>query len=132
MKLLNRLFTNACIGTFAFAYSHIASAGTRGGYDATKGSGDELLKYSESAGTSQKLTKTTGNIASLLSDGLNLLLIAFTVTGIGLVGFSIWAIYKASVDERETPKKAIAGIFVGGALTAVTTISFLVRNNIVG
>ena len=107
-------------------------AGTRGGYDATKGSGDELLKYSESAGTSQKLTKTTGNIAALLSDGLNLVLIGFTAVGIGLVGFSIWAIYKASVDERETPKKAIAGIFVGAAMTAVTTISFLARNNLVG
>jgi len=66
--------------------------------------------------------------STTLQNAVNFILIFFCFIGVVLFGSSIWAIYKANKDQRESPKIAVIGIFVGAALTCVTLLIGLARN----
>lgn len=135
MKFLNKLNpTHVATACFAFVYAAAANATTGGQYNATSTSdGTTLLGYQQQAGVaSQKLTNTTGNLGKMIADFLNLFLIGMTAFGIVLFGIGLYGVYKANADERETPKKAIWGMVIGAGMTCITTLAFLLRNNIVG
>lgn len=61
---------------------------------------------------------------------LDFVFIIFTVLGVIVVGMSLYQLYQASKDEREKPKSAIVGLFVGGALTAVGLITGYMANTV--
>lgn len=61
---------------------------------------------------------------------LDFVFIIFTVLGVIVVGASLYQLYQASKDEREKPKSAIVGLFVGGALTAVGLITGYMANTV--
>lgn len=59
------------------------------------------------------------------------LLIQFvSVGGFVVVAVSLFQLYKASKDEREKPMSAVVGLFIGGAMAAVGTIMWVMRNTI--
>lgn len=93
-------------------------------------SGADLLNYANQAAGNRTMSNFFANAGNTTSQGVNFLLVIFTAIGLGLVGFSLYGLYKASKDERETPKSAIWGLVIGGCLTAVTTIAFFVRNTV--
>jgi hypothetical protein len=93
-------------------------------------SGAAMLNYANQAAGNRTMSNFFANAGDTTSQGVNFLLVIFTAMGIGLVGFSLYGLYKASKDERETPKSAIWGLVIGGTLTAVTTIAFFLRNTV--
>lgn len=102
-------------------------------YNAKGATGATLLDYQQQAADpSKKFTNTTANFGAMMADILNLFLMGCTFVGLILVGVSVFGIWKASKDERESPKHAPMGIIVGVLMTCITTIAFLVRNNVIG
>lgn len=55
-----------------------------------------------------------------------------SVGGFVVVAISLYQLYKASKDEREKPTSAIVGLFIGGAMAAVGTIMWIMRNTVIG
>jgi hypothetical protein len=80
--------------------------------------------------------KTFGTVAANLdsaSQTMAGLLIQFvSVGGFVVVAVSLYQLYKASKDEREKPMSAIVGLFIGGAMAAVGTIMWIMRNTVLG
>lgn len=58
----------------------------------------------------------------------DLAIIGFALVGLVLFGVSLFALYKAGKEDRESPKAGIWGAVIGGALTAVTVLLGLTRN----
>lgn len=52
--------------------------------------------------------------------------------GFVVVAISLYTLWRASKDEREKPMSAVVGLFIGGAMAAVGTIMWIMRNTIVG
>lgn len=59
---------------------------------------------------------------------LDFVFVVCTVIGVILVAGSMYKLYEASKEEREKPKSAIVGLFVGGGLTAVGLITGYIAN----
>ncbi|MDW5418625.1 hypothetical protein R6242_18835 [Iodobacter sp. CM08] len=133
---INCLSKQARIKSLAmFLMFHAYSAAYAGAdqYNAKGATGATLLDYQQQAADpSKKLTNTTANLGAMMADMLNLFLMGCTFVGLILVGISVFGIWKASKDERESPKHAPMGIIVGVLMTCITTIAFLVRNNVIG
>ena len=79
----------------------------------------------------------SSNVNSMLNNGTNtvnnltnFVLMLFAAAGIIIVGLSIFSMWKASKDERESPKGAIVGLIAGAAMTAVALIAGLIANTI--
>lgn len=77
----------------------------------------------------------SNDISALMTKGqttaqnaVNFGLIIFAAVGIFMVGFSLYGIYKAQKDQRDSPKTAIAGLIVGALLTSVALVVGLLRN----
>ena len=51
-------------------------------------------------------------------------------TGATLLGVSLWGFYKASKEERETPKPAVVGLIIGGLLTAIGLVAAFSANTL--
>lgn len=81
-------------------------------------------------------TKTIGSVANNLdtaSQSIAGLLLQFvSVGGFVVVAISLYQLYKASKDEREKPMSAIVGLFIGGAMAAVGTIMWIMKNTVIG
>lgn len=58
----------------------------------------------------------------------DLAIIGFALVGLIIFGISLFAMYKAGKEDRESPKGALIGMLVGGGLTAVTVLLGLTRN----
>lgn len=72
------------------------------------------------------------NIDSAGQTGASLLIGLCALGGFVVVAISLYALWKASKDEREKPMGALVGLFIGGAMAAVGTIMWIMRNTIVG
>ena len=49
-----------------------------------------------------------------------------------VVAISLYTLWKASKEEREKPRSAVVGLFIGGAMAAVGTIMWIMKNTVVG
>lgn len=72
------------------------------------------------------------NIDGAAQTGAALFIQIVTIMGFVVVAISLWTLYKASKDEREKPTSAIVGLFIGGAMAAVGTIMWIMKNTITG
>jgi Na+-driven multidrug efflux pump len=95
---------------------------------------DNQLQLNNIAATtgagSNDITALMSKGQNVAQSGVNFLLIAFAAIGIALVALSLYGIYRAQKDQRESPKVAITGIIVGTCLTSVALIVGLMRNTI--
>ncbi|WP_432262875.1 hypothetical protein [Cupriavidus sp. TMH.W2] len=87
------------------------------------------IKNTSGAG-SNDLTATFTKGKSTLQSGIDLFLIGCAAVGIVLFAICVWGMYKASKEERESPKGAIAGVIVGAAMTIIPLLVGLTRNTI--
>jgi hypothetical protein len=89
----------------------------------------QLNNLSGSTGAgSNDLTSLSTKGQNVMQSGVNFVLIFFAAVGVSMVGASLWAIHKANKDQRESPKTAVVGLFVGGAMTCVALIVGYIRN----
>ena len=80
--------------------------------------------------------KSFDDIATNLDDasqtGAALIIQLVAVGGYVVVALSLYGLYKASKDEREKPLPALVGLFIGGAMAAVGTILWVMKNTVIG
>lgn len=118
MKLFYKLLATVTI--FGMALADMANAGpiTVTDFKKTSGAGSNRIdNVLASAG------KTGQSI-------LDFVFIGCTVMGVIVCAVSLYGLYQASKDEREKPKGAIVGLFIGGALTAVGLITGYMANTV--
>ncbi|MDK2124413.1 hypothetical protein [Parachitinimonas caeni] len=84
------------------------------------------------AGKEKKLGSITGNLKTASNDIYDLLLTVAALVGFLIVGYSLYQLYKSSKDEREKPASAIVGLFIGGAMLGISTITVVMRNTVTG
>ncbi|ARL04324.1 hypothetical protein [Burkholderia pseudomallei] len=79
----------------------------------------------------------SNDITNLMTKGqnvaqaaVNFALIAFGALGVILIGLSLWALYKAQKDQRDSPKAAVWGLIIGALLTSVALVVGLLRNTV--
>jgi len=89
------------------------------------------LTENQGAG-STSFNTIAGNIDDAAQTGAALLIQLVSIGGFVVVALSLYQLYKASKDEREQPTSAFVGLFIGGAMAAVGTIMWMMRNTIVG
>ena len=80
--------------------------------------------------------KTVGNVLNNVNEtakqGGTLVVSLAALAGYIIIIISLFSLYKASKDERETPTSAIVGLFMGGLLAGVGTVMYIIRNSVVG
>lgn len=118
MKLLYKLFATLTI--LWMELSDLAYAGNIRVDD---------FKNTSGAGT-KRLDDMLNSAGKTGQSVLDFVIIIFTVVGVIVCGISLYALYQASKDEREKPKAAIVGLFVGGALTAVGLVTGYMANTV--
>lgn len=79
------------------------------------------------AGT-KDLTALSTKAGTTMQSFADTAIIIFTFGGLIIFGLSLFGLYKAGKEERESPKGAIFGLIIGGALTAVTLLLGMSRN----
>jgi hypothetical protein len=79
----------------------------------------------------------TSDISSLMTKGstvaqnfVNFMLIAAAAVGVAMVCASLYGIWKAQKDQRESPKVAVVGLIVGALMTSVALVVGLLRNTV--
>jgi hypothetical protein len=87
------------------------------------------IKNTTGAGTND-LTATFTKGKQTAQAGIDLWVILFTALGVIIFSLSLYGLYKAGKEDRENPKGAFIGLFVGGAMTIVTLLLGLTRNTI--
>lgn len=85
------------------------------------------IKGTSGAGTNDLTNLTTKGQATAQSF-TDFSIIIFAFIGVIIFGISVFALYKAGKDDRESPKGAIWGLITGAALTAVTLLLGFTRN----
>ena len=80
----------------------------------------------------KKFDDIAGNIDGAAQTGASLLIQLVSIGGFVVVAISLYTLWKASKDEREKPLSAIVGLFIGGAMAAVGTIMWMMRNTVTG
>lgn len=80
----------------------------------------------------KKFEDIATNIDDAAQVGASLLIQLVSIGGFVVVAISLYTLYKSSKDEREKPLSAIVGLFIGGAMAAVGTIMWMMRNTITG
>ncbi len=80
----------------------------------------------------KNLGSITGNLKTASNDIYDLLLTVAALIGFIIVGYSLYQLYKSSKDEREKPASAIVGLFIGGAMLGISTITVVMRNTVTG
>ncbi len=83
------------------------------------------------AGT-KKFSDVATNLDTASKAGASLIIQLVSVGGFVVVAISLYQLWKASKDEREKPMSAIVGLFIGGAMAAVATIMWIMKNTVVG
>lgn len=80
----------------------------------------------------KKFDDIADNIDDAAQTGASLLIQLVSIGGFVVVAISLYTLWKASKDEREKPLSAIVGLFIGGAMAAVGTIMWMMRNTVTG
>lgn len=62
---------------------------------------------------------------------VDLWLVGSALVGVMVVTVCIWGLWKASKEERESPKGAIVGLVVGALMTMVPIVIGLTRNTVI-
>jgi hypothetical protein len=90
------------------------------------------LKLSDIKGTSGAGTKDLTDLGKKGQDtfqaGIDLFLIGCAAVGIIVFSISMFGVYKAGKEDRESPKGAIFGLVVGAAMTLIPVLIGLFRN----
>lgn len=81
--------------------------------------------------------KTFNDIAENIDDaaqtGASLIIQLVTIGGYIVVALSLYGLYKASKDDRDSkPLPAILGLFIGGAMAGVGTIMWMFKTTVTG
>lgn len=87
------------------------------------------MKNSTGAGTND-LTATFTKGKNVTQSGIDLWVILFTALGVIIFCLSLYGLYKAGKEDRENPKGAFIGLFVGAAMTIATLLLGYTRNTI--
>lgn len=80
----------------------------------------------------KKFADVASNIDDAAQTGASLFIQLVSIGGFVVVAISLYTLWKASKDEREKPMSAIVGLFIGGAMAAVGTIMWIMKNTVVG
>jgi hypothetical protein len=80
----------------------------------------------------KKFADIAGNIDDAAQTGATLFIQLVSIGGFIVVAISLYTLWAASKDEREKPLSAIVGLFIGGAMAAVGTIMWIMKNTVVG
>lgn len=81
----------------------------------------------------KKFGDVADNLNTASQQGASLIIQVVTVAGFVVVALSLYTLYKASKEDREAkPVGAIVGLFIGGAMAAVGTIMWIMKNTVVG
>lgn len=80
----------------------------------------------------KKFADVAGNIDDAAQTGASLFIQLVSIGGFVVVAISLYTLWKASKDEREKPMSAVVGLFIGGAMAAVGTIMWIMKNTVVG
>lgn len=89
------------------------------------------VNLTENTAGNQNLETVAANLDGAGQTMASLFINLVTIFGFVVVAMSIYTLWKASKDEREKPMPAIVGLFVGGAMAAVGTIMWIMKNTIV-
>lgn len=81
--------------------------------------------------------KTVNDIATNIDDaaqtGAALIIQLVTIGGYIVVALSLYGLYKASKEDRDSkPLPAILGLFIGGAMAGVGTIMWMMKTTVTG
>ncbi|WP_454727980.1 MULTISPECIES: hypothetical protein [Cupriavidus] len=117
-KLYERLMVMTMIG-----YAGIGSAQAQQNFSLSD------IKNTSGAG-SNDLSTTFTKGQQTAQNGINLWIILFTALGVIIFCLSLYGLYKAGKEDRENPKGAFVGLFVGAAMTIATLLLGLTRNTI--
>lgn len=78
------------------------------------------------------LENVAENVDNASQTGATLFINLVTMCGFVVVAICLYTLWKASKDEREKPMSSIVGLFIGGAMAAVGSIMWIMRNTIIG
>jgi hypothetical protein len=119
---IDERFLAACVTLFVPVLCAAQNTGTLQGFENAKQQAG-TKKIDDMLGNTDRVAGATYNTATILS----------TLTGVILIIISFWGLYKASKDDdREGYKKPIAGIVLGGMLTAPGLIAAYSANTFTG
>jgi hypothetical protein len=91
-----------------------------------------LLAYNSAvSNTTKTVTNVITNTGDLSATVVNFALIAFTALGFFMIGHGLYTFYKATNNQQATPQNAIASLAFGAMLTCLTTIAFMLRNELI-
>jgi len=80
----------------------------------------------------KKFDDIAANIDNASQTGASLIIQLVSVGGFVVVAISLYTLWKASKDEREKPMSAVVGLFIGGAMAAVGSIMWIMKNTVIG
>ena len=116
-----RGYLKACVGAFVAAGAIVPSLGLA-----------QVTPFDPTANNGKKLDEVINNADTTTKQLAGLILAVLGVVGFVLIALSLWQMYKAGKEERESPKGAIVGLIVGGLLAGVTTVMWMIRNQLLG
>ena len=99
---------------------------------ATPASALQKIDLTQDASQGKNLQDIASNIDDASQTGAALIIQLVAVGGYVVVALSLYGLYKASKDEREKPLPALVGLFIGGAMAAVGTILWIMKNTVIG
>jgi lysylphosphatidylglycerol synthetase-like protein (DUF2156 family) len=81
----------------------------------------------------KKFSDVASNLDDAAQIGASLIISVVAVVGYVVVALSLYSLWRASKEDREhKPLAAIIGLFIGGAMAAVGTIMWIMRNTVIG
>ncbi len=81
----------------------------------------------------KKFGDVADNLNTASQQGASLIIQVVTVGGFVVVAISLYTLWKSSKEDgREKPMSAIVGLFIGGAMAAVGSIMWIMKNTVVG